>query len=100
MRLLVAQVAGLAAIGGRGLTGVTLWRTLKGTTTPQAMTTQELISLMNDREEAHENCCDAFHAIEALQATETWKTLPHSVQLAICAAHASLGAIADGLAGA
>lgn len=52
----------------------------------------------NDMEEAHENACEAFHAIEALQRTDTWHALPPSVRRTLCAAHASLGVIADGLA--
>ena len=44
-----------------------------------------------DREEAHENACDAFHAIEALQRTDTWLELPLAVQRQLSAAHATLG---------
>lgn len=50
---------------------------------------------MADREEAHENACDAYHAIEALQCTETWQELPLSVRRLLCASHATLGAMAD-----
>ena len=60
------------------------------------MTIQELES---DREEAHENACEAYHAIEALQSCQTWMELPFGVRQVLCAAHASLGMIADGLAG-
>ena len=65
-----------------------------------AITRSEIIALIeNDREEAHENTCEAYHAIEALQATATWRALPLSVQRQLCAAHAALGGIADGLMG-
>lgn len=52
-----------------------------------------------DREEAHENALDAYHALEALQVTATWQLLPISIRRQLCASHAALGAIADGLAG-
>jgi hypothetical protein len=51
-----------------------------------------------DRDEAHENACDALHAIRALQATDTWHELPLSVRRLLCASHATLGAIADSIA--
>lgn len=51
-----------------------------------------------DREDAHENACDAFHAIEALQRTDTWLELPLAVRRQLSAAHATLGMLADGLA--
>ena len=50
-----------------------------------------------DREEAHENACEAFHAIEALQRCDTWQELPLSVRRQLSASHAALGAIADRL---
>ena len=50
-----------------------------------------------DRDEAHDNACDAFHAIEALQRCDTWQELPLSVRRLLCASHAALGALADGL---
>ena len=61
-------------------------------------TTAALAALMNDREEAYDNACDAFNAIEALQATDTWQALPLSIRRLLCASHAALGAIADGIA--
>ena len=56
-------------------------------------------AIQNDREEAHENACDAYYAIEALQCTATWLQLPLSVRRQLSASHAALGAIADALAG-
>jgi len=53
----------------------------------------------NDQEEAHENACDGFHAIEALQRTDLWQDLPAETRRVLCAAHAHLGALADALAG-
>jgi hypothetical protein len=65
------------------------------------VTQSEIAALINnDREEAHENACDAFHAIEALQSTATWQALPLAVRRHLCATHALLGGIADELAGA
>jgi hypothetical protein len=52
-----------------------------------------------DQEEAHENACEAYHAIEALQRCDTWLELPLSVQRQLSAAHATLGILADALAG-
>ena len=62
------------------------------------MTTTITATWQNDMEEAHENAIDAFEVIEALQRTDTWHALPRSVQRTLCASHAALGAIADGLA--
>lgn len=53
----------------------------------------------NDRETAHDNACDAYHAIEALQRTDLWQDLPLESRRALSAAHAHLGALADALAG-
>ena len=53
----------------------------------------------NDRNEAHDNTCDGFHAIEALQRTDLWKDLPIKTRRVLCAAHAHLGVLADTLAG-
>ncbi len=65
-----------------------------------AITRSEIAALLReDREDAHESACEAFHAIEALQSTATWRALPLSVQRQLCAAHAALGGIADGLMG-
>lgn len=50
-----------------------------------------------DREEAHENACEAYHAIEALQRTDTWQELPLAVRRVLSASHAVLGALADNL---
>jgi hypothetical protein len=66
------------------------------------MTTAAEITLrirQNDREEAHENACDAYHAIEALQRTDLWQDLPVESRRILSAAHAHLGALADALAG-
>lgn len=52
-----------------------------------------------DHDEAHENACEALQAIEALQTTGVWLQLPRSVQRQLSAAHATLGALADALAG-
>lgn len=52
-----------------------------------------------DRDEAHENACEAFHAIEALQATGVWLQLPVSARRQLSAAHATLGMLADALVG-
>ncbi len=51
----------------------------------------------NDMEEAHDNAIDALRAIEALQATDTWHAMPRSVQLTLCASHAALVGITNGL---
>lgn len=48
-----------------------------------------------DREEAHENALDAYHAIDALQATDTWQQLPLALRRQLCASHALLGGLAD-----
>jgi hypothetical protein len=53
----------------------------------------------NDRDEAHENACEAYHAIEALQRCATWMDLPLSVRRLLSASHAALGVIATGIAG-
>lgn len=78
-------------------------RYIGGATTPppMAVTQAEIAALIaNDREEAHEDACDALYAIEALQSTATWQVLPLSVRRQLCASHALLGGIADELAGA
>jgi hypothetical protein len=59
----------------------------------------QAIDRANDRDEAHENACEAYHAIEALQRCDTWMDLPLSVRRLLSASHAALGAIATGLAG-
>lgn len=63
--------------------------------------TQSEIAAMvaNDRDEAHDNALDAYYAIEALQSTATWEVLPLAARRQLCATHALLGAIADGIAG-
>ena len=48
---------------------------------------------------AHDNTCDGFHAIEALQRTDLWQDLPIETRRVLCAAHAHLGVLADALAG-
>jgi hypothetical protein len=81
---------------------VTIWRTLEGSTAPHVMpvTQSEIAALIAaDQEEAHQNACEAFHAIEALQRTGTWIQLPLSARRQLSAAHATLGALADALAG-
>ncbi len=65
------------------------------------MTTAAEITLrirQNDREEAQENACDAYHAIEALQRTDLWQDLPVESRRVLSAAHAHLGALADAIA--
>ena len=67
---------------------------------PMTVTQAEIAALIeNDREEAHDNACEAYHAIEALQRTDTWMELPLSVQRQLSAAHATLGMLADALVG-
>ena len=81
---------------------VTMWCTLMGHHAPHVMTvTQSEIAALieNDREEAHENACEAYHAIEALQRTATWMELPLSARRQLSAAHAALGMLADALVG-
>jgi hypothetical protein len=64
------------------------------------VTAAEIAALVAaDRDEAHENALDAFHAIEALQSTATWMELPISVRRVLSASHAALGAIADAIGG-
>ena len=50
-----------------------------------------------DREEAYDNACDAYNAIEALQRCDAWQELPLSLRRLLCASHATLGALADAL---
>ena len=61
------------------------------------MTSTITAAWRNDLEEAHDNAIDALRAIEALQATDTWHAIPRAIQLTLCASHAALGGIADGL---
>ena len=45
------------------------------------VTQSEIAALIDaDREDAHENACEALHAIRALQSTGTWMQLPLSVR--------------------
>jgi hypothetical protein len=81
---------------------VTVWDTLMGHHAPLAMTVtqSEIAALIDaDREEAHENACEALHAIRALQSTGTWMQLPLSARRQLSAAHATLGVLADALVG-
>ena len=82
---------------------VTVWRTLEGHHAPLAMNaatyTAALIEAREaDQQEAHENACEAYHAIEALQRCDTWLELPLAVRRQLSAAHATLGLLVDGLA--
>lgn len=64
------------------------------------VTQAEIAAIVNnDRDEAHDNALDAFHAIEALQNTATWMQLPIGIRRQLCASHAVLGAIADAIGG-
>lgn len=79
-----------------------MWCTLLGHTAPHHMDRNEHRQFLMDqhaadREEAHENACEAYHAIEALQRCDTWQELPIGVRRLLCASHAALGALADGL---
>jgi hypothetical protein len=42
---------------------------------------------------AHGHCCDIWNAIESLQGTELWRTLPLETRRALSAAHAHAGAL-------
>lgn len=53
----------------------------------------------DDLEEAYEHSNDAYSAIEALQATDLWPTLPIETRRVLCAAHAHLDALAGALYG-
>lgn len=65
------------------------------------VTTAEVASLIQaDREQAHDTALEAYYALEALQATGTWLTLPLPVRRQLCASHALLGGMADVIAGA
>jgi hypothetical protein len=46
-----------------------------------------------DLEEAHDHCCDIWNAIEELQRTDLWRTLPLETRRALSAAHAHAGAL-------
>jgi hypothetical protein len=50
-----------------------------------------------DLEEAHEHSTDACNAIEALQATDLWFSLPIETRRTLSAAHAHLAALSDTL---
>ena len=50
-----------------------------------------------DLEEAHDHSTDACNAIEALQVTDLWGTLPIETRRTLCAAHAHLAALSDAL---
>jgi hypothetical protein len=50
-----------------------------------------------DMEEAHDHSTDACNAIEALQATDLWFSLPIETRRTLCAAHAHLAALSDTL---
>lgn len=51
----------------------------------------------SDLEEAHDHSTDACNAIEALQTTDLWHSLPPDTRRALCAAHAHLAALSDAL---
>jgi hypothetical protein len=47
----------------------------------------------DDLTEAHVYCCDMWNAIESLQGTDLWRTLPLETRRALSAAHAHVGAL-------
>lgn len=50
-----------------------------------------------DLEEAHDHSTDACNAIEALQVTDLWVSLPIETRRTLSAAHAHLAALSDTL---
>jgi hypothetical protein len=50
-----------------------------------------------DLEEAHEHSTDACNAIEWLQVTDLWSSLPIKTRRTLCAAHAHLAALSNTL---
>jgi hypothetical protein len=79
--------------------GVTIWRTLNEPPAPPAMDDITFSpATATDLEEAHDHTVDACDAIEALQVTDLWGSLPIETRRALCAAHAHLAALADTLA--
>ena len=52
----------------------------------------------SDLEDAHSHCCDIWHAIEALQSTALWESLPLDTLRVLCGAHAHVGALEGALA--
>ena len=57
-----------------------------------------LESTLDDLESAHNAGCDAFNAIDDLQRTDLWVSLPIETRKALCAARAHLDALTDQLA--
>jgi hypothetical protein len=69
------------------------------TTTHSADALRIALQIRQTLATAHDNTCDGFHAIEALQRTDLWQDLPIETRRVLCAAHAHLGVLADALAG-
>ena len=67
------------------------------TTAPETAAKITLRIRQADREEAYDNACEAFAAIEALQGTALWLDLPIETRRALSAAHAHLDALTDAL---
>ena len=85
-----------------GVCGVTCGAQWMGTahqpmTTATPTATQPSVSFLTDCGEAHDVTCDAYNAIEALQGTDVWLSLPLNLQRQLSAAHATLGGIATAL---
>ena len=79
--------------------GVTIWRTVGESPAPPPMDDITFSpATATDLEEAHDHSVDACDAIEALQVTDLWGSLPIETRRALCAAHAHLAALADTLA--
>jgi hypothetical protein len=51
-----------------------------------------------DLEDAHDHTVDACNALEELQVTDLWQSLPIETRRTLCAAHAHLVALADTIA--
>jgi hypothetical protein len=47
----------------------------------------------DDMTAAHVHCCDIWNAIESLQGTDLWRTLPLETRRDLSAAHAHAGAL-------
>ncbi len=79
--------------------GVTNWCTLREPPAPPLMNDLEFSPyITSDLEEAHDHSADACNALEALQSTDLWHSLPIETRRALCAAHAHLAALSDTLA--
>ena len=77
---------------------VTVWNTLMGHHAPLAMDDLTFSApVATDLEDAHDHSTDACNAIEALQVTDLWFSLPVETRRTLCAAHAHLAALSDTL---